>query len=146
MYPAYCARFFVVVVLAALVALAAFAQNPDRLSGPAVNDPCMECGVIYEIRPITSERPVAKTTMEEGAPPVGPTINFPLTRDPDAKAEVDVFGSKKMREGLEETVYEVVVRFDDDRFTRVEVSDVSNLQVGDRVHVHQNRIEPVDQP
>ena len=46
----------------------------------------------------------------------------------------------------ENTEYEVVVRFDDGRFTLIKVWDVANLRVGDRVHVHQNRIEPVDKP
>ena len=55
-------------------------------------------------------------------------------------------GSKEMRKELQETFYEVVVRFDDDRFTLFEVSDVSGFQVGDRVRVRQNRIEPIDRP
>lgn len=132
-------------LLGVLVSMSVSGQEPGHLSGPAVNQPCMECGVIYEIKSITTERKLPGT-FDESAPPTGPFINFPLTRKHDAKPQVGVIGSKEMREGLKETVYEVIVRFDDDRFTRIEVRDVSKLRVGNRVRVHQNRIEPVAKP
>jgi len=138
------ARFSLAALLGALFTTPVIGQDPGRLSGPAVNQPCMECGVIFDIRSVTTEREVAKKFDDH--PLEGPFIKFPLSRDPAAKPEVGVIGSKEMREQLEQTVYEVVVRFDDNRFTLIEVSDVSNLHVGDRVHVHQNRIEPVDTP
>lgn len=142
-FPMRITRFALASLLGVLFAMPVSGQEPGRLSGPAVNQPCMECGVIYEIKTITTERELPGT-FDERAPPTGPFINFPLTRKRSAKPEVGVVGSKEMRKQLKETVYEVVVRFDDDRFTRIEVRDVSKLRVGDRVHVHQNRIEPVD--
>ncbi len=136
-------RFTCAALLGTLLVAPVFSQEEGRLSGPAVDQPCMECGVIYEIKAITTERAVAKT-LEERAPPAGPFINIPLTRK--AEPEIGVIGSKQRREQLTETEYEVVVRYDDGRFTLIKVRDVSNLRVGDRVHVHQNRIEPIDKP
>ena len=49
-----------------------------------------------------------------------------------------------MREAMLEKYYIVVVRFDDNRWQRIELPDASALKVGDRIHVHQNRIEPDD--
>ena len=39
---------------------------------------------------------------------------------------------------------DVVVRYDDGRFTRIETSDISELSLGARVRVYQNRIELYD--
>ena len=49
-----------------------------------------------------------------------------------------------MRKQLEEHVYEVVVRYNDGRFTRIEMSDISELSLGATVRVYQNRIELYD--
>lgn len=144
MHPPYLLRLIVALVPIAVFATSVPAQDLEYVPDPAADQPCKECGVIYEIRPVTTEREVART-MEERAPPAGPFISFPLTRDPQAKPQIGVIGSKEMRKQLQETYYEVVVRFDDDRFTLIEVSDVSGYQVGDRVRVSQNRIEPLDQ-
>jgi len=139
------ARFVFAALPGFLCSNLAIAQDTGSLSGPSVNQACMECGVIYEIKAITSEREVART-LEETASPMGPFINIPLTRNPSAKPQIGAIGDKKMRNQLERTVYEIVVRFDDDRFVRVEASDVSGLNVGDRVRVQQNRVEPVNPP
>ena len=53
-------------------------------------------------------------------------------------------GTTHMRTQLEEYVYEVVVRYDDGRFTRIETSDISELSLGATVRVYQNRIELYD--
>ena len=43
--------------LLVLLSLPVFADdNPEQFTGPAINQPRMECGVIFEIRPIMSER------------------------------------------------------------------------------------------
>ncbi len=145
MHPSHLLRLIVAMVPAAVFATSVAAQDLDYVPDPKADQPCKECGVVFEIRTVTTEREVART-MEERAPPMGPFISFPLGRDPNAKPQVGVVGSKEMRKELQETFYEVVVRFDDDRFTLFEVSDVSGFQVGDRVRVRQNRIEPIDRP
>lgn len=128
------------VLLVALVQPAA-AQEAGRRSDPSVNQPCPECGIVYEILEIRRERPLART---DRPLPVGPTLRFSLGDKADDKPHVDIFGSRSMREQAVETYYEVVIRFDDNRWGRLELPEVSRLKVGDRVHVHDNRIEPDD--
>ena len=99
--------------------------------------------MVYEIRQLTGERELART-LEEQAPEAGPIITIPLTRKPEARPRVSVVASEAARKSMVESTYEVVIRYDDGRFTRREVSDISNLSIGARVHVHQNRIEPAD--
>lgn len=143
MRPIQLACSFFAALLAVFCSTFALAQESNQLSGPAVNQPCMECGVIYEIKTLTSEREVART-VEERAPPAGPFINIPLGRNPVSQPSIGAVGDKKMRGQFEETTYEIVVRFDDDRFLRLETRDVSGLYVGDRVRVRQNQVERID--
>ena len=141
--PMHFARCILFAVLVFLPPTLATAQYSDRPSGPGIDQLCKECGVIYEIRRLTSEREFAKT-LEERTPEAGPIINIPLGRNPNAKPQIGVYGSREMREQMQEHVYEVVIRFDDGRFTRIEVSDISDLSIGARVRVYQNRIERYD--
>ncbi len=141
--PMHNARFVLLAVPIVLQTMFAFAQNSAPPSGPGIDQLCRECGVIYEIRQITGEREFART-LEERAPPAGATINIPLGRKSDNRPHVGVYGTRDMRKQLEERVYEVVIRYDDGRFTRREVSDAAYLSVGARVRVYQNHIEPYD--
>ena len=138
-------RFIWIALLGVSFATPVTGQETGNAPDSAAEEPCRQCGTVFEIKPITTERELART-LEERAPPAGPFINIPLTRKPGAQAEIGVMGSKQMRKELQQTEYEVVVRFDDDRFTLIKVRDVSKLRVGDRVRVIQNRIEPLGQP
>lgn len=130
-----------VVLFLTLASLPAGAEETGRRSDPSVNLPCPECGVVYEIREVRRERPLPGSNRPL---PVGPTLRFSLGDKADQKPHVDIFGSRSMREQAVEKYYEVVIRFDDNRWSRIELPDVSQLKVGDRIHVHDNRIEPDD--
>jgi len=130
---------FVALVFSTLCA----AQGNSTRDDPSVGLPCPECGVIYDIREVTRERPSARNEPSNPAP-VGPMIHFSPGDKADARPHVDVVGSRSMREAMLEKYYIVVVRFDDNRWQRIELPDASALKVGDRIHVHQNRIEPDD--
>jgi hypothetical protein len=136
-------KFLLGMVLAPLLLAAAPAvgQEAGRRSDPSVNQLCPECGIVYEILEIRRERPLPRT---DRPLPVGPTLRFSLGDKADHKPHVDIFGNRSMREQAVEKYYEVVIRFDDNRWGRLELPDVSRLKVGDRVHVHDNRIEPDD--
>ena len=136
-------RFILFALLGVLFATPVTGQETGDVPDSMASEPCRQCGTIFEIKPITTERELART-FEEQAPPAGPFINIPLTRNPDAQAEIGVYGSRKRRKEMVETEYEVVVRYDDDRFTVLRVRDIANMRVGDRVRVNQNRIEPID--
>lgn len=130
---------------AALVAAATLcgAQDHSERNDPSVNLPCPECGAIFDIREQKRERESARTA------PSNPdstkwTIRLTLGDKADPHPHVDLIGSRAMREAMTETYYVVVVRFDDNRWQRIEVADREGLKIGDRVHVHQNRIESDD--
>lgn len=133
-------KVLVPILLAAMIP-AAVAQEAGRRSDPSVNQPCRECGIVYEIQEIRRERALPRT---DRPLPVGPTLRFSLGDQADDKPHVDIFGSRSMREQAVEKYYEVVIRFDDNRWGRLELPEISRLKVGDRVHVHDNRIEPDD--
>lgn len=134
-------------VLAAAVALLfateGWAQVSSGRSDPSVMLPCPECGVIYAIHEIKRERESARNLLQDSVP-VGPMIHFTLGDKADRQPHVDVVGSRSMREELMESYYIVVVRFDDNRWQRIELPDATGLKAGDRIHVHQGRIEPDD--
>ena len=130
-----------------LLLLAPIAESHEyqERADPSVKLPCPECGVIYEIREVRRERSPAQSQSQRTAP-VGPIIRFSPGDRADPGPHIDVFGSRSMREQLIDRYYEVIVRFDDGRWSRIEVSDSTGLKAGDRIHVHQNRIEPADSP
>lgn len=118
-------------------------QGKGGRDDPSVTVPCPECGTVYEVREIRRERESVRNVPPNPAP-VGPMIRFTLGDKADRKPHVDVLGSRSMREAMTDTYYEVVVRFDDNRWQRIELPDATGLKVGDRIHVHQSRIEPDD--
>ena len=134
-------------VLVAVVALLFAAEGGAQVKGerddPSVTLPCPECGVIYEVREIKRERESARN-LPQDTPSMGPMIRFTLGDKADRQPHVDVVGSRKMREAMTYSYYEVVVRFDDNRWQRIELPDATGLKAGDRIHVHQGRIEPDD--
>jgi hypothetical protein len=132
-----------VAAVALLVATVCAAQEKSGRDDPSVNLPCPECGIIYEIREIKRERESARNPPQNPAP-VGPMIRFSLGDKADRGPHVDVLGSRAMRESMVERYYEVIVRFDDNRWQRIELPDATGLKTGDRVHVHRGRIEPDD--
>jgi len=117
-------------------------QDPDVSPRQGEGESCAECGVIYDIQGITTESPAARTMQPEGAP-VGPFLNIPLTRKPGVDPEIGAYGSRKWRKEFEVTRYEVIVRFDDGRYTLIEMDDASALRIGQRVRVRQKRVEPL---
>lgn len=133
-------RMLVPILLTAMIPAAA-AQEASRLADPSVKQPCPECGIVYEILEIRRERALPRT---DRPLPLGPTLRFSRGDKADDKPHVDIFGNRSMREQAVEKYYEVVIRFDDNRWGRLELPDVSRLKVGDRVHVHDNHIEPDD--
>ena len=129
--------------VALLFAFASAAQEQGERDDPSVNSPCPECGIIYSIREVKRERGSARNLPQNPAP-VGPMIRFSLGDKGDRGPHFDVVDSAAMRESMMETYYIVVVRFDDNRWQRIELPDATDLKVGAHIHVHQNLIEPDD--
>jgi hypothetical protein len=129
--------------VALLIAADCGAQANSERDDPSVALPCPECGVIYDIREIKRERESARNLPLDTASP-GWTIRFTPGDRADPHPHVDLVGSRSMREAMVERSWIVVVRFDDNRFQRIEMTDATGLKIGDRIHVHHNRIEPDD--
>jgi len=121
----------------------AYGQEEGGRDSPSVDDPCPECGVIYEIREVRREREAGRN-VPKGPVAIEPIIRFSLGDKADRGPHIDVYGSPSMREAMIEKYYEVVISFDDGRWGRIDVPDASRLKAGDRIHVHKNRIEPPD--
>lgn len=129
-----------VACVALFFAVVCAAQEHGGRDDPSVNLPCPECGVIFSIRAVKRERGSARNLPENPAP-VGPMIRFSLGDKADRGPHFDVVDSAAMREAMMETYYVVVVRFDDNRWQRIELPDATDLKVGAHIHVHQNLIE-----
>ena len=136
-------QFVLITILSLLPAVFVSGQEPQVPPQSPNGESCAECGVIYDIQGITKESPAAKTYEPEGGP-VGPFINIPLTRKPGVDPEIGAYGSRKWRKEFEVRTYEIIVRLDDGRYTLVETDNASNLRIGQRVRVHQKRIEPLE--
>jgi len=134
-------------VLGVLPFAPASGQEPDVPPQPHEGAACPQCGVIYDIKTITTETPRAteqEPDQSQSQAPVGPFVKIPLTSNPNAQAEFGAYGSKAWRKQHEQTTYQVIVRFDDGRYTMIETDDASGLRLGQRVRVQQKRIEPLD--
>jgi len=146
-YPMHFARLVLSAAPLVLLTASVFAQYSSAPTGPGVDQLCRDCGVIYDIRQIASEREFANALgdtpfQDERSPPARSMITIPFTNKPEANVpRFDVYGSRSMRKQLEERTYEVVIRYDDGRYARMDVSDVGQLYVGARVRIRQNRIE-----
>jgi hypothetical protein len=138
-------RFDCVLVafVALLFATECGAQANSERGDPSVSLPCPECGIIFDIREVKRERESARNLPLDTAS-AGWTIRFTPGDKAEPHPHVDLVGSKAMRDAMVESYWVVVVRFDDNRFQRVEIPDAAGLKIGDRIHVHQNRIEPGD--
>ena len=132
-----------IAVVALLLPNVCGAQDHSERDDPSLLQPCPECGFIYSIRQMQRERGSARNLPANPAP-VGPMIRFSLGDKADRGPHFDVVGSASMREAMMETYYVVVVKFDDNRWQRIELPDATDLKVGARIHVHQNLIEPDD--
>jgi hypothetical protein len=115
---------------------------------------CVDCAVIRSIRQIERERPAREMPSYIGSPQylesrqysqpqVGPVLGIRWGSGQESETYVGAAGSETMRRRILEISYEVTVRFDDGRFSRLELQDVGDARVGDRVRVVDQRLEVV---
>jgi len=123
-------------------------RNPDT----SVTGKCNDCGVLRSMREIRTERPMQRSdvyvtspqylsTRAAEPPRIGPVISFSWGGRSDAtKTQIGAMGSPQMQQRMIDISYELTVRLDDERYALIEQSDVSDLRVGDRVRVQDNRV------
>jgi hypothetical protein len=130
---------------------------PDAAAAPSPQKPkadvkgrCVDCAVIRSIRQIERERPAREMPSYIGSPQylesrqysqpqVGPVFGIRFGPGRTSETYVGAAGSETMRRRIVEISYEVIVRFDDGRFSRIELADIGDLRAGDRVRVVDNR-------
>lgn len=113
---------------------AAWSQAPPVPNTTIPKSGCADCGVIRSIRPVTKKEPVSPA---DQAKPSGLVATVPL-----GGGKVQVGSSTKLGRDVEHTstVYELVVRYDDGRFTMVMLDDASEWKEGDRVRVDRGKL------
>ena len=104
------------------------------------SDPiCVRCGVVTSVRSIPGLRAGAGPAPGAGPLPGSSTLDGGI-----APVPVIGEGARAEREALRREApnrYEVVVRYDDGTFGRVELADDPRLRLGDRVKLDGGRIE-----
>ena len=118
-------------------AWAQVAPDPPAPPPPSTTVPkggCADCGVIRSIRPITKKEP---TPPAEQAKPSGLVATVPL-----GGGKVQVGSSTKLGRDVEHTstVYEVIVRYDDGRYTMVMLDEQGDWKEGDKVRVEKGKL------
>jgi hypothetical protein len=128
------------------------AQPADSRGG---KKPCVDCAVVRSIRQVQRESPggdvptymTSPQYLEQrrySEPTVGPMVGFSFGPGSEgSRPFVGAAGSSTMRNRILTIVYEVTLRYDDDRMRLIEVTDIDDLRVGDRARVVDNRVERV---
>jgi hypothetical protein len=118
--------------------------------------PCKSCGVIRSIRQTETESrrddvptyigsPQYLEQRDFSKPIVGPVLGITFGKGQATSTYVGAAGSETMRRRILQITYEVTVAFDDGRFGLIELPDVGDFRVGDRVKVDGSRLELVKQ-
>jgi len=137
------------------------ADAPQSSSPPAQRQappkgPCVNCGVIRSIKQTEQERRPDEMPTYIGSPQyleqrdfskplVGPVLGITFGKGQTTQTFVGAAGSETMRRRILQITYEVTVSFDDGRFGLIELQDLDDLRVGNRVRVDGSHLELVKQ-
>lgn len=126
-------------------------RPPAAAPAPKAGEPCDGCGVIRAIREVRSQRPIPVPKPLQGEALdrgpgstvlVGAVVALPTgPGSSGSQPYVGGVGTPEMKSRFSETSYEIVVRFDNGGFTRVQRNDGASFQVGDRVRVRGVQME-----
>ena len=124
----------------------AWAQNPTTKSAPAAKpapttkaasapaETCTECGVIQSVRAITKTEPPPPT---DSAKPSGLVATVPLG---GGKPKVGSSTKLGRDASTKNTEWEVIVRYDDGRYTALRLDEPGDWRDGDKVRVDRGQI------
>ncbi len=131
-------------------------REPARpVQDKAVKRDCTDCAVVRSIRRVQRERatgdvpgymtsPQYLDQRRYSEPTVGPVVGFSFGPGSEgSRPFVGAAGSSTMRNRILTVVYEVVLRYDDERLRQLEVTEIGDVRVGDRVRVVDDRLEVV---
>jgi len=111
--------------------------------------------VIRSIRQVERERPAREMPSYIGSPQyldsrrysephVGPVFGLTFGKGQTTETFVGAAGSEQMRQRMLQITYELTVRFDDGRFGLIELQDIGDFRVGDRVRVDGQQLELIE--
>jgi len=117
-----------------LCATAAWSQAPAPPTTTVPKGGCADCGVVRSVRAVTKKEPVQPA---DQAKPSGLVATVPL-----GGGKMQVGSSTKLGRDVEHTstTYEVIVRYDDGRFTMVMLDDPGEWKEGDKVRVDKGKL------
>ena len=136
------------------------ADAPSTSSTPAApakrppKGPCPNCGVIRSIEQTEQERrgdempsyissPQYLDQRGDSKPYVGPVLGITFGKGQTTQTFVGAAGSETMRRRILQITYAVTVSFDDGRFGLIELQDLDDLRVGDRVRMEGSQLERI---
>jgi len=119
------------------IAWAQVAPDPPAPPPPNTTVPkggCADCGVIRSVKVVTKKEPLPPA---DQAKPSGLVATVPL-----GGGKVQVGSSTKFGRDVEPTStrYEVIVRYDDGRYTMVMLDDPGDWKEGDKVRVDKGKL------
>jgi hypothetical protein len=121
---------------------------------PAPKGPCPNCGVIRSIEQMEQERgrdempsyissPQYLKQRDFSNPIVGPVLGVTFGKGQTTQTFVGAAGSETMRRRILQITYAVTVRFDDGRFGLIELQDIDDFRVGDRVRAEGSQLQRI---
>jgi hypothetical protein len=127
-------------------------SSPPAKRQPAPKGTCPNCGVIRSIKQTEQERrgdempsyissPQYLEQRDFSKPIVGPVLGITFGKGQTTQTFVGAAGSETMRRRILQITYEVAVGFDDGRFGLIELQDIDNFRIGDRVRVDGSHLE-----
>ncbi len=122
------------------------ASSPPAKWQSAPKGSCPNCGVIRSIKQTEEERrgkempsyigsPQYLEQRDFSKPVVGPVLGITFGKGQTTQPFVGAAGSETMRRRIKQVTYAVTVGFDDGRLGLIELQDIDDLRVGDRVLV-----------
>jgi hypothetical protein len=114
----------------------AWSQAPGAPTMMVPKSGCAECGVVRSVRPVVKRELEPPANQ---AKPSGLVATVPL-----GGGKVQVGSSTKLGRDAEPTTttYEVIVRYDDGRYTMVMLDDRADWKEGDKVRVDKGKLLP----
>ena len=116
------------------IATLAGAQSPPIPSTTVPKDGCADCGVVRSVRPVVKKE---ASLPADQSKPSGLVATVPL-----GGGKVQVGSSTKLGREAEAkvTTYEVIVRYDNGRYTAIMLDDPGEWKEGDKVRVDKGKL------
>jgi hypothetical protein len=121
---------------------------------PKFKGACTHCATIRSIRQVEQERQGREVPGYIGSsqylqqrdfskPLIGPVLSITFGKGQTTETSVGAVGSESMQRRILQITYSVTIEYDNGEFGLMELPDIGDLRVGDRVDVDGSRLERV---